>query len=74
LKIACLLLGVGLGLLIGYFICLNSIAGYSTMDLQHNANEISGVVYGASVLLFGGLGLLVAFVIELKSMKNNKGE
>ena len=74
LKIACLLLGVGLGLLVGYFICLNSIAGYNAMDLQHNAYEISGVVYGASVLLFGGLGLLVAFVIEMKSMKNNKAE
>jgi hypothetical protein len=74
LKIACLLLGVGLGLLIGYFICLNSIAGYSTMDLQHNANEISGVVYGASVLLFGGLGLLVAFVIEMNFVKKNKAE
>ena len=74
LKIACLLLGIGAGLLIGYFICLNSIAGYSTMDLQHNANEISGVVYGASVLLFGGLGLLVAFVIEMNYSKNKKGE
>jgi len=69
LKIACLLLGVGLGLLVGYFICLGSIAGYSTMDLRNNANEISGVVYGASVLLFGGLGLLVAFVIEMNYLK-----
>jgi len=69
LKIACLLLGVGLGLLVGYFICLGSIAGYSTMELQHNAYEISGVVYGASVLLFGGLGLLVAFVIEMNYLK-----
>ena len=72
LKIACLLLGIGAGLLIGYLICLNSIAGYSTMDLQHNAYEISGVVYGASVLLFGGLGLLVAFVIEMSYLKNKK--
>ena len=72
LKIACLLLGIGAGLLIGYFICLNSIAGYSTMNLQNNANEISGVVYGASVLLFGGLGLLVAFVIEMSYLKNKK--
>jgi len=69
LKIACLLLGVGLGLLVGYFICLGSIAGYSTMDLRNNANEISGVVYGASVLLFGGMGLLVAFVIEMNYLK-----
>ena len=74
LKIACLLLGVGLGLLIGYFICLNSIAGYNTMNLQNNANEISGVVYGASVLLFGGLVLLVAFIIEMNYTKNKKSE
>jgi hypothetical protein len=72
LKVACLLLGVGLGLLVGYFICLNSIAGYSSMDLHNNAYEISGVVYGASVLLFGGLGLLVAFVIEMKYVKDKK--
>ena len=69
LKIACLLLGVGLGLLVGYFICLGSIAGYNTMELRNNANEISGVVYGATVLLFGGLGLLVAFVIEMNYLK-----
>jgi len=73
LKIACLLLGIGAGLLIGYFICLNSIAGYSNMELRNSANEISGVVYGASVLLFGGLGLLVAFVIEMSYMKKKKG-
>jgi len=69
LKIACLLLGIGAGLLIGYFICLDSIAGYSNMELRNSANEISSVVYGASVLLFGGLGLLVAFVIEMKYLK-----
>jgi len=72
LKIACLLLGIGLGLLVGYFICLNTIAGYNIMELRNNANEISGVVYGASVLLFGGLGLLVAFVIEMNYVKNKK--
>ncbi|MDR3653128.1 MAG: hypothetical protein P4L34_09180 [Paludibacter sp.] len=72
LKVACLLLGVGLGLLVGYFICLNSVTGYNTMQLQNNAYEISGVVYGASVLLFGGLGLLCAFLIEMRFLKNNK--
>jgi len=48
---------------------LDSIAGYSNMELRNSANEISSVVYGASVLLFGGLGLLVAFVIEMKYLK-----
>lgn len=72
LKVACLFLGVGLGLLVGYFICLNSVAGYNSMELKNNAYEISGVVYGASVLLFGGLGLVVAFLIEMKYIKDNK--
>lgn len=72
LKIACLLLGVGLGLLIGYFICLNSVSGYNTMELRNNAYEISGVIYGASVLLFGGLGLLSAFLIEMNYLKKEK--
>ncbi|MDP4240085.1 MAG: hypothetical protein Q8904_11505 [Bacteroidota bacterium] len=72
LKIACLLLGVGLGLLVGYFICLNSVSGYATMELRNNAYEISGVIYGASLLLFGGLGLLVAFIIEMKYQKEDK--
>lgn len=74
LKIGCLLLGVGLGLLVGYFICLNSVSGYNTMELRNNAYEISGVIYGASVLLFGGLGLLVAFIIEMKYLKENKAQ
>jgi len=69
LKVACLLVGVGLGLLVGYFICWNSIAGYYSMELKNNAYEISGVIYGASVLLFGGLGLLVAFIIEMNYQK-----
>ena len=30
------------------------------------------MAYGASVLLFGGIGLIIAFVIELKLGKNNK--
>lgn len=70
LKIACLLLGVGCGLMIGYFICLNSVQGYNTGDyLAHNLYQTVSVIYGASVLLFGGLGLLVAFLVEMNYSK-----
>ena len=72
LKVACLLFGVGLGLLVGYLICFNTVYGYNAMQLSGNAYEISGVIYGASVLLFGGLGLLVAFMVEMKYL--NKTE
>jgi hypothetical protein len=71
LKIACLLLGVGLGLLIGYFICLNTIAGYDTTHWNYDLSQKAGVIYGASVLLFGGLGLLIAFIVEMSFLKKH---
>jgi hypothetical protein len=73
LKIACLLLGVGLGLLAGFALTqslgLNELAGVN--DNWHMRDTV-GVVYGASVLLFGGLGLLVAFLLEMKYSKKLK--
>lgn len=72
LKFACLMLGVGLGLLIGYFICLNSVPGFSTGNLHDNTYQTISVIYGASVLLFGGLGLLVAFFAEMNYIKRKK--
>lgn len=75
LKIGLLLLGVGLGLLVGFFICQIYVYGpIPNIEVNHNAWEISGVIYGASVLLFGGLGLLIAFFIEMKYLKDKKAE
>ena len=54
LKTGCLLMGIGLGILVGFF-C--------------NEYEAISSAYGASVLLFGGLGLIVAFVIETNMKK-----
>jgi hypothetical protein len=69
LKIACLLLGVGLGLLVGFFI-VQSYMSVQFVDGNHNFYyDTASVIYGASVLLFGGLGLLVAFLVELKNTK-----
>lgn len=69
LKIASLLIGVGLGLLVGYFISLATV-GYNPEGIGY---QITGV-YGACVLLFGGLGLLVAFLTEMKYIKDKKAE
>lgn len=71
LKVACLLLGVGLGLLVGYFICLVSFPGYNQHNWDYGMSQITGVVFGASVLLFGGLGLLVAFLVEIHHAKKS---
>jgi hypothetical protein len=65
LKIACLLLGVGLGLLIGFFICQYYFTNASYND--YVIRDILAVVYGSCTLLFGGLGLMVAFIVELKN-------
>jgi len=70
LKAGSLILGVGLGLLIGFFICQAYVYGpIPTITVNNYAYEISGVIYGASVMLFGGLGLLISFIIELKLKK-----
>lgn len=73
LKGACLMLGIGLGLLIGFFICASAIPDYlATSDLSWNARQIVGIVYGSSVLLFGGAGLITAFLIENKMNKKKE--
>jgi hypothetical protein len=71
LKAGCLLTGVGLGLLIGFFINISLMSqGLYKWDDWYN-RETAGVAYGASVLLFGGVGLIIAFIIELKMAKKN---
>ncbi|WP_455659574.1 DUF6249 domain-containing protein [Phocaeicola faecalis] len=70
LKLGCLFTGMGLGLLLGYVICASTIPGYITGDkLTYYQRSISELIYGASVLLLGGVGLLVAFIVELNMNK-----
>jgi len=71
LKIGCLLAGLGLGLLVGViFSMVLSGNGYDIHD--HRIRDIYGAAYAASVLLFGGLGLLISFLIETKMNKQAK--
>ena len=65
LKTGCLLAGIGSGLLVGFIISV------SLTDFNLDGRrELISTVYGASVLLFGGIGLIIAFVIELKLSKD----
>lgn len=68
LKIGCLMAGIGLGLLVGFVI--NTSLMYQISNNDWYRHEIAGTAYGASVLLFGGIGLIIAFVIEMKMAKN----
>lgn len=73
LKFGSLFMGIGLGLLIGYLICSNTIEGYGELqskDVIRYFREIIYTIYGACVLVFGGLGLLIAFLVELNINKN----
>ena len=74
LKWGCLLMGVGLGVLLGYAICWNTIPGFPGDNLYYSSNSLVAIIFGASILLMGGLGLLVAFVVELKLGKKNGEE
>ena len=58
LRFALLFCGLGVGLLVGYYFIYTAAVG--TVD-----REGRQIVLGASVLLFGGLCLLISFLIEL---------
>ena len=72
LKVGCLMAGIGLGLLVGLCISTGMVSS-GIIDAGVDRwlyRETIGVAYGASVLLFGGIGLLIAFIIEMKVAKN----
>ena len=71
LKFGCLFVGLGLGLLVAYLICRTTIDDYVVRNADWNweVRQTISVIYGACVLLFGGVGLLTSFLIELKISK-----
>lgn len=70
LKLGCLLVGMGLGILVGFVICAATIPNYLDTNADYwKIDRIATLVYGASVLFFGGLGLIIAFIVELKNKK-----
>lgn len=75
LKGGCLMLGIGLGLLIAFFICCYAFPNYVVGgDRAWEIQSQASVVYGSCVLLFGGIGLISAFLIEMHIHNKNKKE
>jgi hypothetical protein len=68
LRIGCLLIGLGLGLLIGFLIA-NSTIPVNYSGESWRARELMSIVYGSSTLLFGGIGLVAGFIVERKMIK-----
>lgn len=69
LRAGCLLLGLGLGLIVGYFVVESMHPEYYQVDYVGRTAEAVSIIYGASVLLGGGVGLLVSYFIELHQSK-----
>lgn len=67
LRMGCLMIGLGVGLLVGYGII--SATQYSYFD-GNRPYEVTSVVYGACVLLGGGTGLVVSYLIEKKQRED----
>ncbi len=70
LKWGAFILGIGLGLIVAYFININTTGAIRSYEVWQR-NEMMGVIYGGCTLLFGGLGLVAAFITEIK-LKNKK--
>lgn len=69
LKFSLLLIGVGIGLLVGYGLEFAARGGDFSNGNDWNFQRIIGIVYFASVAIFGGLGLLAAYLIEKKNSR-----
>ncbi|MFA6797549.1 MAG: DUF6249 domain-containing protein [Candidatus Paceibacterota bacterium] len=71
LRCGCLAVGIGLGLLIGGFLFYYYGIDSEGTAMQNNLYSIKEIFISSSVLLFGGLGLLISFLIEHKILKEN---
>jgi hypothetical protein len=72
LKWGALLAGLGLGLLVGFLIANHYFPILTTeveRAVRNQYNEMRAIIYGASVLIFGGLALLIVFLIEYRLSK-----
>lgn len=72
LKIGCLLAGIGLGMLVGFIINTSLTYNSSFSNRGWYEGEMADTAYGASVLLFGGLGLILAFIVEMRLAKKKE--
>lgn len=83
LKWGSLVLGLGLGLLFAFFINMETLTAMRNFAeaggeyfWRTSVAETQAIVYMASMMLFGGIGLIVAFVVErkLRALSREKNE
>lgn len=75
LKASILLIGLGFGLLSGFLISRHWLGTIpETSWMAFHVRETVNIIYGASVLFFGGIGLLLSFFLERKYIQREKNE
>ena len=62
LRIGAVLVGLGLGAVVGRILAANVCLNYSNTDIYYSNTDI----VAGCVLFMGGLGLLIAFIVEYK--------
>ena len=74
LKISLLLIGIGLGSIIA-FVIQYAVMGellikvHENWEVRNNLRGFREMIYFACIAVFGGLGLLIAYLIEVKQNK-----
>jgi hypothetical protein len=76
LRISLLLIGVGLGCLLSFFTqyyLFDSFSDYNVNDwrIQNRVSDIKVIVNFSYIAIFGGIGLLIAYLIESKKTKKD---
>jgi hypothetical protein len=71
LRTGCLLIGLGLGLFTGILVCFYMKNSFPDMS-RWESDGYYFVAYGSSVMFFGGLGLIVSFLMERRLARKKK--
>ena len=59
-------------MLMGYIIVYNYFSQYWLDDVNWQVRDTVSIIYGASTLFGGGLGVIVTFLIEVFCTRNSK--
>ncbi|GHU88507.1 hypothetical protein FACS1894155_03500 [Bacteroidia bacterium] len=77
LKISLLMIGVGLGAIIAFFIQYQVIGdlllqNHGDWEIRRNLHGFQEIIYLSCIAIFGGIGLLSAYLIELKQRDKDR--
>ena len=68
LRVGWLLMGVGLGFFVGFFLNLMTASGrLDTLTDWEFRDHIGGIIYVSCVSFFGGIGLLISYYTERRA-------